>query len=171
MSIEGGTAMYWWNVSKLAGDFQQDRVDEKERFKYYLAYVTVVMASTELGYYLGRTFTVLSFIDSAATIAISIIGIVVCYRVNQNGDDRDFIGRMICLGWPIFIKLTVLLVIGYLFFFFVNEMVAGRDASSDLAGDILGVVARIFFVICYYWMLYKYVNIAAQYHMVKNLEL
>ncbi len=28
--------MHWWNISKLAEDLREGRVDEKERFRYFL---------------------------------------------------------------------------------------------------------------------------------------
>lgn len=163
--------MYWWNVSKLAKDFQQDGVDEKERFSYCLATFVLWTALIELAYYLGGTFKVLTFVESTATMVITIIGIILCYRANSGGDNRDFIGRMICLGWPIHIKLIVFFVIVCLFFLILSEIVAGRDISSELAGDIFGVIASIFFSICYYWLNYKYITLVAQSHMVENIEL
>jgi hypothetical protein len=29
--------MYWWKTSKLVEDLREGRVDEKERFKYFMA--------------------------------------------------------------------------------------------------------------------------------------
>jgi hypothetical protein len=52
-------------------------------------------------------------ISASIFVAITIIGIVLCYRANRRGDNTDFIGRMICLSWPIGIKLgVVFLTIG-----------------------------------------------------------
>ena len=45
--------MYWWNVSQLAQDFQEGRVEEKERFKYYLAYSIVTAVVYEASLYVG----------------------------------------------------------------------------------------------------------------------
>jgi ABC-type multidrug transport system fused ATPase/permease subunit len=161
--------MYWWNVSKLAEDFQQDRVDEKERFKYCLATFVLWTALIELAYYSGGTLKLLNFMDSVATMAITIIGIILCYRANKSGDNMDFIGRMICLGWPISVKILVLFSIFWAIFYLVIGRVSA-DSDVDLVGDIVGVIASIFFSICYYWLNYKYINIVSQSHMVKDLE-
>lgn len=32
-----GDEMYWWKTSKLVEDLREGRVDEKERFKYFMA--------------------------------------------------------------------------------------------------------------------------------------
>ncbi len=37
--------MYWLNVSKLAEDLREGRVDERERFKYYLATFAALVLS------------------------------------------------------------------------------------------------------------------------------
>ncbi len=92
--------MYWWNASKLAQDFQQDRVDEKERFKYYLATIIVWMAITVPEPYLGKTLTLVDVINYAIWISGTVIGVILCYRANKNRDNKDFIGRMICLAGP-----------------------------------------------------------------------
>jgi hypothetical protein len=40
-------------------------------------------------------------------VAITVAGILSCYSVNKHGDNRDFIARMICLGWPVGIQVIV----------------------------------------------------------------
>jgi hypothetical protein len=76
---------------------------------------------------------------------------------------------MICLSWPVGIELGVLLVIIAIpFFFLVREI---HDSGFALAGDVLGVAAGILFLIFYYWMLHKYVNIVAHSQVIENLKL
>jgi hypothetical protein len=50
----GRDSMYWWNVSKLAEDLREGRVEEKERFKYYFAYSPIDSAQHVLENVLSR---------------------------------------------------------------------------------------------------------------------
>ena len=65
--------MYWWNVSKLAEDFQQDRVDEKERFKYFLAATIGWTAVLEIASYSGSAFKLLDLTHSAIMLILELI--------------------------------------------------------------------------------------------------
>ena len=89
--------MYWWNVSKLAEDLREGRVDEKERFKvlsrdFYRRYL-----AGQLFFNSGDTFSIERLISVTVILAFTVIGIIVCYKANKSGDNTDFIARMICL--------------------------------------------------------------------------
>lgn len=100
--------MYWWRVSKLAEDLREGRVEEKDRFNYFLAtWLTLTIGTSPFLYY-GSTFKITDVIGAAITITVTSIGTILCYRANRRGDNTDFIGRMICLAWPIGVRLLVL---------------------------------------------------------------
>ncbi len=169
--------MYWWKVSKLAEDFRQDRVDEKERFKYLLASAIVAGSGAQLVSYFGWG-KVLHIITAAAMVPITIIETMQCFRTNRSGDNSDFIGRMVCLSWPISIKVLVLLltlfaIIGFTFGLFIhtfNVFFAFYYASNTgmgafdkrMAGEVVSLLYLDFgipYLICYYWILRKCVRI------------
>lgn len=91
--------MYWLNTSKLTEDLREGRVDEKERCKYFLATFIGWSVAGLLFLHSGRTFSTDGLISIGVILAIAIVGIILCYRVNKSGDNIDFIPRMICLGW------------------------------------------------------------------------
>jgi hypothetical protein len=91
-----------------------------------------------------------TFIFNAAILIIIITGTILCYRANRSGDNADFIGRMICLSWPVHIKIGVLfLAIAVVVIFLISD--------SDMARYIYGALYEI----CLYWLLYKYVRLVA----------
>ena len=98
--------MYWWNASKLAKDLREGRVDEKERFKYFLATFVAWSIVVQLSIYSGIPCSIDSLIWAAVNVTVIVIGIGLCYRVNRRGDNTDFVGRMICLGWPVGVLLV-----------------------------------------------------------------
>jgi hypothetical protein len=161
--------MYWWNVSQLAEDLREGRVEEKERFKYYIAFIVLDGVVVELARYYPKTFNMMQVISSAAVVIIAVAGTILCYRANRSGDNTDFIGRVICLSWPIGIKLLVLVaVLGlaiYGMFYLTYRVGWALGCSQDQIGGVVsveGLVCKLAFEILYYWLLYKYVKLVAQ---------
>ncbi|MBI5248339.1 MAG: hypothetical protein HY912_02490 [Desulfomonile tiedjei] len=158
--------MYWWNVSKLAEDFREGRVEEKERFKYFLATSIVWALGAQPFFYYGQTFKIAHVISAAVFVTVTIIGITVCYRANRTGDNTDFVGRMICLSWPISIKLAVLFstIVVILFGVIFTVVVLGLKLKpgSSKAMDAAGILFGSLFPICYYWLIYKYITLVAR---------
>jgi hypothetical protein len=99
--------MYWWNVSKLAEDLREGRVDEKERFKYFLAAFVSWTVSIQILLYSGGGFSTEGLVCAAANLTAAIIGTIVCHRINASGDNRDFLTRMICLSGRMAISLVL----------------------------------------------------------------
>jgi hypothetical protein len=102
--------MYWFSVSKLAEDLHEGRVDEQERLKYYLGTFVAWNLSTQLFLYYGGPFETERLGSVALSIAVTIVGILSCYGANKCGDNTDFIGRMICLGWHCAFRMAALFV-------------------------------------------------------------
>jgi uncharacterized membrane protein (DUF485 family) len=46
-----------------------------------------------------------------AMAAVNAAGVLLCYEANRQGDNREFVNRLVCLSWPITIRVTVLFVV------------------------------------------------------------
>jgi hypothetical protein len=158
--------MYWWSVSKLALDFREGRVEEKDRFKYYLAMMVAWALSAQPFLHYGSVFKIADVVWAAITIVTTISGIILCYTANRSGDNKDFVGRMVCLGWPITVKVLVLAIVTSLVAFFGTDVVGKAMGSTsdqiDTAHVVFIVVWPVVLTILYYWLLYKYVSQVAQ---------
>lgn len=105
--------MYFWNVKKLASDLKANKVSEAEKMKY--------LTANTLAWMLGVFFVELSpvpvwnkplfFTCEIAMLVLIIVGIMVCYRANAEGDGKDFLGRFMSLSWPIQIRLFVVIIL------------------------------------------------------------
>lgn len=94
--------MYWLRGAKLTEDLREGRVDQKEQFKYCLATFVVWNVIAQVFFYFGGPyFPIRRLIPVGLNLAVTIMGIVYCYAVNKMGDNKDFILRLFCLGWPI----------------------------------------------------------------------
>jgi hypothetical protein len=96
--------MYWLRAEKLAEDFREGRVDEKERLKYYVA-TFVVWNLIPVFFVYGGPFQPIGPIYVALNLILTVLGIWECYITNKRGDSADFIVRMICLGWPAGVRI------------------------------------------------------------------
>jgi hypothetical protein len=99
--------MYWWYVSKLAEDLREGRVTEKQRFNYFLATCATWVLAAQLFSYAGSALCAENLVSSTMMLALTALGIALCYKINKGGDNADFVPRMICLGWPISIRVAV----------------------------------------------------------------
>jgi len=155
--------MYWWKVSALAEDFREGRVGERERFKYYMAFTVLMTIGIVLASYAGQQFTIVNLALDALGAVVTIGGTVLCYRANKRGDNADFIGRMICLTWPIGIKVLVLFVIASIVSS-VPVIIILWEIHGDtgsLGWDVFFNVSVLAAGICYYWLTYKYITLVA----------
>ena len=153
--------MYWWNASKLEVDLREGRVDEKERFRYFLATFVAWSVVVHLSIYSGIPFSIDSLIWAAVNVTVTVISIALCYRVNKSGDNIDFIGRMICLGWPagvIFVLTYSVLELVFPFLVFLRALALGTPLSF-LSTALPGIWDRwihfsgILFIVPYYLMI------------------
>jgi hypothetical protein len=134
--------MYWWNASKLAADFREGRVDEKERFKYYLATVVAWNILVQTVFRYGVVYWGAHLLCAGLILIINVAGIVLCFRANQRGDNVDFIPRMICLGWPVGIRLAVIFGAFTLVIVFVDSLPAKPAAPETLWSTVLETLQR-----------------------------
>lgn len=96
-------------------------------------------------------------VSVALKLTVGIVGIILCYRVNRSGDNKDFIPRMICLGWPAGVQfvtiLSALTIVQGLF-----SAALGFESLTRIPyrlwtswGDWF---ASVLFLTGYYWILY-----------------
>jgi uncharacterized membrane protein len=122
--------MYFWNYHALARDFRQGRVSARERFKYLLAIMIYVptglmgsnwipgiyrfiysMSNSILAKQASRVpplkiFNDYNYLTDILIIAITALGIALCYWTNRKGDSKKFIERFMCLSIPISIRIS-----------------------------------------------------------------
>lgn len=104
--------MYWWNVRGLAEDLIAQRVTSKEEYMYLLWWVIgVCPAFLFIAPRDQFSFGLIPLLRSLASVLIILGGMGACRDANTRGDAQDFVRRVICLGWPIGVRLflTVLL--------------------------------------------------------------
>lgn len=97
--------MYFWKVDQLVDDFRENRVSEKEKFKYMLVMGIIFTIISDPILWIGTRYTAMDTINLFLMISVVVWGTYHCYVSNQNGDDEDFISRFACVGLPVSVRL------------------------------------------------------------------
>lgn len=153
--------MYFWNVSKLAEELQEGKVDEKERLKYFLATFVFWVLGAQLFVYYGGSFGLMRLIPVVANVTAGALGIYDCYGANRGGDNKDFIGRIVCLGWPCAVKTVAFLIVSFLIVLVVSSTLECETTMVEAFGRWFRW--SLFVVIWIYFAMVKiYIATAAQ---------
>lgn len=106
--------MYFWNINALVQKLKTYSLSSYEQAQYYLALMFCVSLGS-LMQALPKPPTPISSIlivgSWFAGMVVLIGGVIYCYNINKNGDDKDFLTRMICLLFTSAIRYGVLSLI------------------------------------------------------------
>lgn len=152
--------MYLWKVDKLVEDFKSGKVSQKEELKYMLLFTVLMTLGSDPLLYVGSSYNKYDSISTILLLAISVLGIYYCFKINSAGDNKDFIVRVMCIGLPVVIRILV-------FFIPIFVLVAVLEGllSEGITVDesnietyettVYQVIAMVIFVASYYVYLSK----------------
>lgn len=145
--------MYFWKVNALAEDFRNDKVTQKEQLKYFLLYsllISFVIDVPALGDSSWNS-PIFEWVELGVNLIITFWGIIWCFRANQQGDDKDFLARTLCLGLPIAVRLLLWCII-----LLIIEIILFKGGQS-IWRDIFRLAETALFMILYYALTRKYI--------------
>lgn len=99
--------MYFWNSDRLAEELRAGTVSEWERAKYYLVFTGLMATAVELLQYDPEPVSAPAVTLSVVNVLAACLGSLAAYRINRMGDNRDFVGRIICLSLPVGLRVLV----------------------------------------------------------------
>lgn len=102
--------MYIWKVNSLIEDLKNNNVSQKEQFKYALALSILTVLVTDPMLTVGLEYTSLDTILTLSMMAITILGVILCYNINEKADNKDFILRICTIGLPVTIRFIAIVV-------------------------------------------------------------
>lgn len=155
--------MHFFRDKELALRLKNNEVPSKEKLLYLLFYIMLINLSS---------FPIERVKVEAADVycwligtILYIIGIAICYRTNSLGDNKEFIERLICLIFPVSIRVAIISLMIFcpllLISVFILKLYPLISLNVALAGET--IIYGFFFVvsICYYFRLNKMFKIAA----------
>jgi len=150
--------MYFWKTVQLADDIKNNKISEKSKMYYYLLMMVIfnIFAYSFL-LDLGAENVSVDIFEMAITTLLLVGGILINFKANKGVDGADYMARVIMLGVPITVKLTITMMLFGILLFEVVYAYWDFDVLTDWF--ILGqsVVATILF----YWRVnvhLKYIN-------------
>lgn len=151
--------MNFWNPAKLATDLRSGKLSEIQKFNYVVisAIIHMIVGSGSIlrGHY---TSLHLSFIF--AYICVTLVGLNISFRVNQEGDGKFFLERYLCLSVPL---IVLIYGISYLIYYlsFLNAAIEFVKIKLPGSQDALRYSFPIIALIIYYYNLQKYMRLAS----------
>ncbi|GGB04684.1 hypothetical protein GCM10011491_35970 [Brucella endophytica] len=154
--------MNFINDRELARRFKSDSVPSKERFWYYFIY-TVVLSATLSSYIITEFYEYdpnhWHYLTDIAAVLINMIGISICYRTNKAGDDKEFIERIVCIGFPVLVQVIIMFIV-------IEALLMTIRSFLDPEDNFTNLPLFYFFDTCFlygyfYWRLNSSIRIAA----------
>lgn len=137
--------MYIWNTKALAIELKHGLLTEHERMKYWLVTAVLMTAAMEVGMFVGLKAHPVEFLRAVLAVVITGAGVYIAYQANRAGDNRDFVGRSICLGLPLLVQLFALAIVVSI----ALVILLGKDEWHPAVDLLLELGLTVFF----YWRL------------------
>ena len=106
--------IYFFQLEPLVDDLVHDRVSAKTVFIYFCISFAIFGKVSFLLQLLSDYTLDQIMAHFVSGLIITLLGLILCFRVNQKGDGRSFLARFFCLSVPILVRLF-LLSLGILF--------------------------------------------------------
>jgi hypothetical protein len=158
--------MYIWNVTKLAKEFKEDKISERQQLYYLLVFMVFSYIATDP--YLNSqlaydSFNILDILMLPIGLVIGILGTIYCYYIIPNTvKTNGFLPRFICLGLPVLIRLSVFLILIMFSAFIINDFIITiprvngfLDAEETTLIDFVGINV---FEALYFWYLSRMIK-------------
>jgi hypothetical protein len=138
--------MYFWNMRALKRDLIATGLPESQLFRYFLA---VLMFEAALWQLLALFPSEAEpgpwdYLDVTASLALTLAGTIVAYRVNGAGDGRNFLGRYFPIMWVLTVRflagLVPLMVVLIGALLVASGWFTEPDAGPEDAADVMWVV-------------------------------
>jgi hypothetical protein len=159
--------MNWVNDRELARRFQDNSVPSRERMYYYLAtqvIISIVMSQTFLSWSESESLYVPLSTELIITDTISLLfGIAVIYAlycINKQGDDKEFIERIVCISWPVTMQFICIIII-YILFNIVTYLLFGDILLFFFDTSMGSMLLFCIFYAYFYWRMHYGLRIAS----------
>ena len=128
---------------RLADALAAGRLSERDKLSYLLVWPVV---GTAAEYYRAsvQSWSQPQMAFVAAAVLISILGLLVCFRANVQGDNRSFLERYVCLSVPIGAVTYAVFFGGYYAMGLVGLLGGWVEPdASNWNADLMGAVSSV----------------------------
>ncbi len=101
--------MYWWNIEALKNDLEQGPLRAPVAFRYVLANALLVSLSLVLPN--PPAADLRTWIVRVATVGVTILGLLHCYRQNGGASGCSFMDRYFAISWVMYMRAAAVVVV------------------------------------------------------------
>jgi len=152
--------MHIWNTKALAAELKSGELSQHERFKYLILFIVLLFVSIDLSLYLPEEpLYILDVVNTLYYIIATIVGLILSYRINKMGDNKEFIDRFICLSAPIYFKLIVIFFCIILLFLILSDSISYYTSDESLEESLwLDAILSMIFQLIYWWRIIHHIG-------------
>ena len=134
------------DLDTLATKLRDDELTERDKYKYVVLFVVLGVLSTPNAVPASEanaTFLLYFVLYHAAVLALVLIGLGGCYKINQRGDGNDFAERLCVLAGPVLLRTVIVTNVVWFFFLYVLSADAWTFSNQFIASAIIQLIAYI----------------------------
>jgi hypothetical protein len=157
--------MHFWNTKALAKELRDGTLTERERMKYFLVFMTVLAVVVEIPIYSPEPVSPALIAMSLVSTGITGAGIYITYCANRSGDDKDFIGRFVCLMFPVGVRVVATAIGLYVTYMVIGSIVGGESFDRFTEHTTwIDVAFSLMVGVIFYWRLWHHFNWVSKSH-------
>jgi len=151
--------MRWWNLSAAKRDLISGELTSRQLLPYVLAFGLLETGSIELSFLapvsedLGTTQILLVLL----TLVLTVLGLLYVYRENGGAVGKQFLERLLVLGWVTGIRFAVFLL---LLFVVTGALAAFSDVAAGAIDSVMGPFLSLSLGIYYVYLGHHVASIA-----------
>lgn len=148
--------MYIWKINALVEALKEDKLTEKQKKNYKMLFIVILIFTISSFFIVldPSTFNHYDVIDLVGFVTINAIGILIVYRINKHGNNKDFVLRYLTLTIPIFLRIfvytTAIALIGYMILPFYLSLSLEETNIFDLIISLLSEIVFTLMMIKYF---------------------
>jgi hypothetical protein len=143
---------WWWSLRPLVDALIDQRLTSKAQSGYLFGWIVAVAPSLFLLSVPGQNGLV-AVLRMLAGLLIIAAGTSVCFQANERGDGHDFLPRIICLGWPIALRVGLGAFLPGKIILMIIESHSGCSFTMYFNPIIQGI---------YFWRLHHWIGVVSR---------
>jgi hypothetical protein len=154
--------MNFVNDRELALRFKNDAVPSRERLIYFLLFLvpaTALSTTYVINFLYDPSANIWDYAIDTSYVLITVVGTILCYITNKNGDDREFIERYMSIGFPTIVKTTLIFILILLINIAIYYFMLGYDQSDE--STYVALIYTLAFFAAYFWRLNYCIKLAS----------
>lgn len=145
--------MHFWRTDRLVEDLAANRVSEQAGAQYMMLAAVLYVQSTYFALWFGAYRDWVFFLELAAVLIVSLVGVNECFKANGGSQGQQFLARYSAVAVPVGVKIAVLGFIVGQGFYYASPYLLGHGTfrSPELVYRYVSLLMPVVFTSLYFW--------------------